>query len=63
MKNTQTKDINKVKIFYVLEGDEAKRFLAYKKQEFIKQNAVLARKLMLERLSEKTASHSESKAA
>ena len=46
----QQKKIARVFISFSLEGEEAAKFLAYKKDEFIKNNAEAGRKLMLERL-------------
>jgi len=40
----------RVNISFPLEGEEAEKFLAYKKNEFIKNSSEAARKLMLERL-------------
>lgn len=54
MKQQQNKT-TRVFISFRLEGEEAEKFLAYKKNEFIKNNAEAGRKLMLERLHQKTA--------
>jgi hypothetical protein len=50
MAATQTPE--KVAIFFELEGEHAKQFLKYKKEQFIRGNAEAARKLALERLSQ-----------
>lgn len=41
-----------IAIFFNLEGDQAKRFLKYKEESFLRSTAEAARKLMLERLSQ-----------
>lgn len=45
---------SRVNISFPLEGEEAEMFLAYKKNEFLKNNAEAARKLALERLHQVT---------
>ena len=48
----QTQEPTVINIAFPLSGEEAARFLAYKKAEFLKNNAEAGRKLMLERLHE-----------
>lgn len=62
LESTMNKNINQapaeesvstpVNVMVTLEGEEAARFLAYKKRKYLKANAEAGRQLMMERLDE-----------